>query len=294
MDITTLNDYISNLNGKHSFGPDGVPNSIIKMLPQYFRRILLIILNNAINLSKLPRLWKLSTVVFIKKDQAKRGDVGNYRPISLLCSMSKILDKFFVDKLEREIEEKSLLHKNQFGFRKGLGTTHAISSLVNLIQGQRVWGKMVGVIFVDLRKAFDSVDHGLLIDRMKQMGIDGNVIDYFKDFLSSRHFISSRVMRTVVDLRDLHRVTSHSNNSGLLQGSISGPVLFSLFIDVVLRRVPDSVAYADDLAIVEGGRNVAEMETAVKNFSIRGRARPIVGRAETDFISEVYSVRCEV
>lgn len=194
-------------------------------------------------------------MVFIKKDQAKRGDVGNYRPISLLCSMSKIHDKFFVDKLEREIEEKS-----QFGFRKGLGTTPAISSLVNLVQGQRVWGKTVGVIFVDLRKAFDSVDHSLLIDRMKQMGIDGNLIDYFKDFLSSRHFISSRVMRTVVDLRDLHRVTSHSINSGVLQGSISGPVLFSLFIDVVLRRVPDSVAYADDLAIVEGGRNVAEME----------------------------------
>lgn len=60
------------------------------MFPVYFRRILLIILNNSINQNSLPKVWKVSTVVFIKKDASKRGDVGNYRPISLLCNMSKI------------------------------------------------------------------------------------------------------------------------------------------------------------------------------------------------------------
>lgn len=86
------------------------------------------------------------------------------------------------------------------------------------------------------------------------------MIDYFKNFLSGRQFISSRVMRSVVDLRDLHRVSRHSVRSGVQQGSISGPVLTIMFIDEVLRQVPQTVAYADDLALVCGRESVDDLQ----------------------------------
>lgn len=75
-------------------------------------------MNNAINHNGLPRVWKLSTVVFINKDKSKKGAIGNYRPISLLCNLSKVLKMFFVDRLEEEIEARDLISGNQFGFRK--------------------------------------------------------------------------------------------------------------------------------------------------------------------------------
>ena len=251
-----LDRLIKNLKGKHSFGPDGVPSSVIKLLPAPARRILLIVINNSINLGRLPRLWKLSSVVFICKDKSVTGEVGNFRPISLLSNFAKLQERFFVDRLEREISDRDLISPNQFGFRRGLSTVHAIGTLLNQIQHCRYECQTVGVVFVDLKKAFDSVDHRLLIDRMRKLRIDENVVEYFEDFLAGREFISSRVMQSVVHLQDLHRVDKHSIHSGVLQGSIAGPVLFTLFIDEVLRRVPGTIAYADDLALIHGRADI--------------------------------------
>lgn len=254
-----LDEIISDLNGKHSSGPDGIPNSIIKMLPAYFRRILLIILNNSINLGRMPRLWKISTVVFIRKDGSKVGDPNNYRPISLLSNLSKILETFYVKRLEKEIEAKSLISDNQFGFRRGVGTVNAIGTLVNKIVDHRLYGRSAAVVFVDLKKAFDSVNHGRLLELMSRMRVDGEVVGFFGDFLRGRRFISSRAMRSVVEVGDLNTVPHREINSGVLQGSISGPTLFILFVDEVLRRIPDSVAYADDLAVVCGRTDLGDL-----------------------------------
>lgn len=165
-----LVDLVAELKNKHSSEPDGIPNSVIKMLPEYFRRVLLIIFNNCINLNYLPRIWKLSTVTFLKKDESVKGDIGNYRPISLLCCVSKLLERFFVQRLEREAEEKRLISDNQFGFRKKLGTTHAIGRLLDLVYDCRSQAQAAAAVFVDLRKAFDSVNHLLLFRRLADMG----------------------------------------------------------------------------------------------------------------------------
>lgn len=216
----TLNDLIKTLNGKHSSGPDGIPNSVIRVLPRFCRTILLILYNNCINLNRLPSAWKVSSVVFIKKDTSKWGDVGNYRPISLLSNISKVLEKFFVGRLEAEAETNNLISWKQFGFRRGRSTTHAISRLIGMIQDGRAMGHTVAAIFIDLRKAFDSVDHQLLIQRLRTLAISSDVVDYFENFLSGRRFISTKDMNDVECTGDLQQVPGHFINSGVLQGSI--------------------------------------------------------------------------
>lgn len=260
MTMEDLNNLISRISNKQSSGPDGIPNCVIKLLPRVSRSFLLIILNTCINLGRVPDLWKISSVVFIKKNRSIRNNPSNYRPISMLCNFSKLLEAFFTDKLEAEIEKKSLISKNQFGFRKGKSTVHAIGSLVNSIQQQRVNGLTVGVIFVDLTKAFDSVDHGLLLGKMRALQINPNIVDFFLDFLTGRTFISKRDADSALTVGDISLLPGHAIGRGVLQGSISGPVLFTLFIDEVLRRVAGSTAYADDLAILTVGEELTWLQ----------------------------------
>lgn len=163
--------------------------------------------------------------------------------------MSKLLDAFYVKRLEVGIEEKGLISVNQFGFRNLKGTTHAVTRLVDVILESRAEGQTVSVVFVDLKKAFDSVDHRLLIERLRSLGIHQDIVDYFQSFLVGRRFVSSRLMRSADE--ELRGFQVHKVDCGVLQGSISGPVLFSLFIDSVLRGLL-VIAFADDLALPVG------------------------------------------
>lgn len=91
LSMAVLESLVKDLKAKHSSGSDNIPNSVIKVLSIYFLRVLLIIFNNSININRIPKLWKISAVVFLKKNTSVFGDVGNYRPISLLCCFSKLL-----------------------------------------------------------------------------------------------------------------------------------------------------------------------------------------------------------
>ena len=204
-------------------------------------------------------VWKVSSVIFLKKDQGVKGDPGNYRPISLLSNLSKLLESFFVGKLESEVEEKRLLSRNQFGFRKGRSTVHAIATLIDMIQDCRSQGQTAAVVFIDLKKAFDSVDHRVLVEKMRGKGISRQVVDFFTELLQGRSFVSSVVLRQIKRVGELVTAPRHLINSGVLQGSISGPLLFSLLIDDVLRAVGCTVAYADDLALVQGREDVHDL-----------------------------------
>lgn len=268
----TLDDLIKSLNRKHSSGPDGIPNSVIKLLPRFCRRILLILHNNCINLNRLPSAWKVSTVVFIKKDTNKWGDVGNYRPISLMSNLSKVLETFFVRRLEAEAEANNLISWTQFGFMRGRSTTHAINRLVGMIQDGRAQNHIVGAVFIDIRKAFDSVDHKLLIQRLRAMAISSDVVDFFENFLAGRRFISTEAMSQVERVSDLQHAQGHKINSGVLQGSISGPLLFILFIDELLREIPTAEGFADDLVFTHSRERVAPLEAEL-NYTFQKLCR---------------------
>lgn len=172
--------------------------------------------------------------------------------------VSKVVETFFVRLLEAEAN--NLISWNQFGFRRGRSTTHAINKLIGMIQDGRAQGHIVGAVFIDIKKAFDSVDHQLLIQRLRAMAISSDVVDFFENFLAGRRFISTGTMSQVERVGDLQRAPGHKSNSGVLQGSISGPVLFILFIDELLRGFRSAVGFADDLVFTHSREHVAPLE----------------------------------
>lgn len=260
LSIWKLCEYIILLNPKRSSGPDGISNFIIKRLPIESVWLLLIILNHCINLNYVPSIWKLSSVTFLKKVMATSGVVGNYRPISLMSNFGKLLERFYVGRLEVEIKSKDLISGNQFGFRPKRGTEHAINRVINSIQNSQVAGEKVGAVFVDFSKAFDSVNHTRLLERLRELHVEENIIDFFVEFLSGRSFVSSSVTKKFDSLIDIQSVNGHLIRGGVLQGSISGPVLFSLYVDKILRDVDDTIAYADDMVIIEADSDPVQLQ----------------------------------
>ena len=143
--------------------------------------------------------------------------MNNYRPISILSTINKIFEKILHARLTKYIEDFNILYKYQFGFRKNHSTELALIEIVDQIRMSLDKGDMTCGIFVDLSKAFDTVNHEILIDKLHHYGIRGKTLDLFKSYLESREQFTS-----------IDKVKSGTRpiNCGVPQGSVLGPLFF--------------------------------------------------------------------
>ena len=154
-------------------------------------------------------------------------DPNNYRPISLLSCFNRIFEKLVLKRLKSFIDERKIISSSQYGFKQGNSTEHAILDIVNAIQSNMDAGKFSCGVFVDLKKAFDTVDHGILLLKLALYTFRGLINDWFRCYLLNRAHV------TVVGNRS-------SNNSfiscGVPQGSVLGPLLFLLTSKLLKKR----------------------------------------------------------
>jgi hypothetical protein len=193
---------------------------------------------------------KIAKVVPIFKSGDRRC-MDNYRPISLLSIFSKILEKVVCNRLCTFLETNNILSGAQFGFRPGHSTVHPMVHLVNHVSKALNNKEHSIAIFCDLRKAFDSCDHGILLKKLSRVGIRGNTLAWFKDYLSNRHqFV------TVSGFNSSLRVI----RLGVPQGSILGPILFLLYInDLPLNSLLNDFLFADDTTLLASGPDLPEL-----------------------------------
>ena len=208
------------------------------------------IFNLSITTGIFPKELKRSRVVPIFKS----GDptsCDNYRPISLVSSISKILEKIVASKLTAHLESNNLLYKHQYGFLKGKSTEHNLLHLTNKIGEALNDNKFCIGIFLDLKKAFDVVSHQILLKKLKTLGINGTTLNWFISYLSNRTQ-QVDIKGTLSDSRSL--------DISVLQGTILGPILFLCFInDLPLSTDLLSFLFADDTSCIASDSNLENL-----------------------------------
>ena len=200
---------------------DTYPTKIIKILEPILTPLLAVIVNKSINTSYFPNCLKTARVIPIYKNGDKK-DVTNYRPISILPLFSKILERIVCNQLYSFLEKFNILHQNQYGFRSNRSTSQAILDYLQDVYSSTDKGEPVVSIFLDFSKAFDCIDHKILLDKLYRCGVRGCAHKWFASYLENR--------KQFVCVND-HYSETKINMYGVPQGSILGPLLFLLFIN---------------------------------------------------------------
>ena len=206
------------------------------------------IINLSITSEIVPSDFKLARVKPLFK-KGSRLDVGNYRPVSILPVLSKILERAVNDQLNEYLCNKGLLYDLQSGFRKGFSADTCLVNLNDFIKSEMSKGNFTGMVMIDLQKAFDCVDHGLLLRKLSAMGIVST--DWFRSYLSDR-----------AQCTQVYGVDSSFSEvtCGVPQGSILGPTLFLCYINDMADALNCKLSlYADDSALVHSGADPDEV-----------------------------------
>ncbi|CAB4004229.1 Hypothetical predicted protein, partial [Paramuricea clavata] len=239
-DIHITPDEVKNillsLDDNKATGPDNIPAKLLRCSAPQICSSLCDLFNLSLKCGKIPAAWKISNVVPIPKKGLLKV-VSNYRPISLLSIVSKVFERCVYNRLIAHVSIN--LHHLQFGFLRGKSTTAQLLQVLQEIGEKLDKRVQTDIIYLDFAKAFDRVDHRLLVRKLKKFGIGGTLLKWFEDYLTNRH---QRV--TVLGK------TSHSLPvlSGVPQGSILGPLLFVIYVnDLPQETSTSSIAlYADD------------------------------------------------
>ena len=216
-----IEDILSTLNQSKSVGPFSIPVYLLKLLRSCLSIPLEIIYNLSFSSGCVPDQFKLANIIPIHKTNSVTC-LNNYRPISLLSIFNKILEKLMFKRLFAFVNKHNILFANQFGFRENFSTMQATLLITDKIQRAIEEGQYSCGIFLDFSKAFDTVNHSILIRKLHHYGIRGIANDWFTSYLSNRRqFVS--IGSTKSDTLTI----SH----GVPQGSVLGPLLFLLYIN---------------------------------------------------------------
>ena len=221
------------LNPKKSAGHDALSPRLIRLCMPALVGPLTTLYNKSISDACFPSLWKFAKVIALYKKNS-RCIPDNYRPISLLSCFGKIFERLIFNKMIKFIDKHKILYIKQFGFRKKYSTILALIDLVDVIKSYIDNNDYAIGIFLDIKKAFDTVNHDILLSKLQHYGFRGHFYEFIKSYLNAR------TQYTVINGKpsDILQI-----RSGVPQGSILGPLLFLLYVN----DMPDAISITSDV-----------------------------------------------
>ena len=233
-----LDKIIETINSKQSKGVDKISTYILKKVYSSIWQPLLYLINYSLKFGDFPNALKIANIIPVYKKDS-RFEFANYRPISILPAFSKIFEKCVQNQLYQYFLNNNLLLNSQYGFQKNCSTELAATDFIEYIKDEIGKKHLPIGIFLDLSKAFDTVNHKILLQKLKFYGVCNNELNWFKSYLSNR----SQYVTIDNYKSDLKPIVS-----GVPQGSILGPLLFLIYINDInsASKFFKAILFADD------------------------------------------------
>uniref|UniRef100_A0A8C7Y996 Reverse transcriptase domain-containing protein n=1 Tax=Oryzias sinensis TaxID=183150 RepID=A0A8C7Y996_9TELE len=244
------------MKGKLSTNVNGIDMALVKTVISGILKPLEYIFNSSFQTGSFPNQMKIAKVIPLYKTGNKHH-FTNYRPVSMLPQLSKILEKMFIARLNSFIEKHNILDEGQYGFRSNRSTSLALMNVIENITNAIDNKKNVIWVFIDIKKSFHTINHGMLMNKLERYGIRWLVLDWIRSYLRNRkQFV--KVEGACSQCLDIV--------CGVPQGSVLGPILFILYINdsFQVSKKLRLVLFADDTNVCCDGDNLQQLIEIVK------------------------------
>ena len=247
---------LSALQPHKATGHDNIPSKFLRDSAISIAPIITHIINLSIKQGHVPQDFKVAKVTPLHKKGSKL-DPGNYRPVSILSSISKVMEKVVYEQVEKYLAKKKLLYEFQSGFRTSHSTDTCLLYLSDHIKQEVDAGKYCGMVMLDLQKAFDTVNHSILVNKLKAIGFDNTSVSWMQSYLEGRE-----------QMVDVNGTLSSPLpvSCGVPQGSILGPLLFLIYVNDMTSACDCNLfLFADDSALLVSDRNKLQVEKVLSS-----------------------------
>ena len=249
-DKKNIEDAIDELNENSSAGPDGLPSIFLKKTKKIISKPLAMLLRKSIDEGKIPEIFKLAYITPIHKG-GSRQKPEQYRPVSLTSQIMKVFERVIKQKIMKHLILNHKLNKGQHGFVPGRSTQTQLLAHYNDIYETLMEGKRLDTVFLDFAKAFDKVDHDILLEKVKKHKISGKIGRWLGEFLKDRKFrvVANNCISEEADVI-----------SGVPQGTVLAAILFLIMISDIDENVKHCIvrSFADDTRVSKKVNNTED------------------------------------